>query len=179
MLLPPWFSSYVRSLAINKSGCVSCVIVTVQGVRNHACVFWHTVKSTGLLLKVYFHWLLTQVTTGGKAQCAWISISTLYKKWPVKEGKYKNKNNREQKDGLSVKRRLKWAEWVCSKWEVANSVVLHTYHNRSGKKETDEKDQPPPKKNKSTSSRKWNDYTTFQNVFICSTNLVMNSETFI
>lgn len=146
MLLPPWFSSNVRSLAINKSGCVSCVIVTVQGVRNHACVFWHTVKSTGLLLKVYFHWLLTQVTTGGKAQCAWISISTLYKKWPVKEGKYKNKNNREQKDGLSVKRRLKWAEWVCSKWEVANSVFLHTITTEVVKKKLTKKTHHPPKK---------------------------------
>lgn len=80
MLLPPWFGSYVRRLAINKSGCVPCVIVIVQGVRNHVCGFWHMVKSTGLLLKVYFHWLLIQVTTGGKDQHAWISISLVYKK---------------------------------------------------------------------------------------------------
>jgi len=38
MLLPPWFSSCVRSLAINKSGCVSCYCYSTRGQESCVCV---------------------------------------------------------------------------------------------------------------------------------------------
>lgn len=38
MLLPPWFSSYVRSLAINKKGlCVSCYCYSTRGQESCMC----------------------------------------------------------------------------------------------------------------------------------------------
>lgn len=46
------------------------------------------------------------------------------------------------------------------------------------RKEIDKKTHHPPKNN-SALSRKWNDYPTFQNVFICLTNLVMNLDIYI
>lgn len=42
MLLPPWFSSCVRSLAINKSGCVSCYCYSTRGQELCVCVLAHS-----------------------------------------------------------------------------------------------------------------------------------------
>lgn len=61
-----------------KSGCGSHIIVMKQGVKYHACILWRTLESMALSLKVYFRWLLIKVTTGGRDQLAWSSISMAY-----------------------------------------------------------------------------------------------------
>lgn len=107
---------------------MSRVIVTAQGLRNHACIFWHLVKSTGLLCKVYFHWLLTQVTTGGRDQHAWISTSALHKSdlWK-QESSAKLRTRKEQKDCLSPK--CSWLQWALSKCSKNKSPFLSRASN--------------------------------------------------
>lgn len=87
---------------------MSHVIVMKQGVKHHACIPWQAVVSMALSLKVCLHWLLIKVTTGGRDQLAWISISVTYQKKKTKNLQNQKGRNAditrdsERKEGVTV-----------------------------------------------------------------------------